>query len=183
MAQQTKRWTLRELHRLPDDGNKYELVHGALFVTPPPSDEHEEILAILHQFLDPYVARHGLGRVYRPRAVIRRGGSEVEPDLMVRPVPPKLPAAWEEMPVPRLVVEVLSSTTRRRDLEQKRDFYMEAGVPEYWVVDSDRREILVVRRGEPNELCRTALAWCPVGVDESLTIDVAALFIEALGEK
>lgn len=30
----TKRWTLRELHSLPDDGNKYELVNGELFVTP-----------------------------------------------------------------------------------------------------------------------------------------------------
>src|SRR5919198_1343974 len=81
MAQQVKKWTLRELHRLPDDGNKYELVRGELFVTPPPSDEHEELLAILHRLLDGYVARHGLGRVYRPRAVLRFQGSEVEPDL------------------------------------------------------------------------------------------------------
>ena len=37
MATQAKRWTVAELHRLPDDGNKYELVRGDLFVTPGPS--------------------------------------------------------------------------------------------------------------------------------------------------
>ena len=30
-----KKWTLEELHSLPDDGNKYELIHGELFVTTP----------------------------------------------------------------------------------------------------------------------------------------------------
>ena len=47
MATATKRWTLEELHSLPDDGNKYELVRGELFVTPPPTVDHETILARL----------------------------------------------------------------------------------------------------------------------------------------
>lgn len=34
---ETKVWTLEELHSLPEDGNKYELLHGELFVTPPPT--------------------------------------------------------------------------------------------------------------------------------------------------
>src|SRR5437879_10945231 len=84
MATQTKRWTLEELHSLPDDGNKYELVRGDLFVTPPPSEEHETILARLHALLIPYVAANALGMVYSPRSVVRFDGSEVEPDLMVR---------------------------------------------------------------------------------------------------
>jgi hypothetical protein len=55
MATNLKRWTLEELHRLPDDGNKYELVRGDLFVTPPPNDGHETILARLTDVLTPYV--------------------------------------------------------------------------------------------------------------------------------
>ena len=47
----TKVWTLEELHSLPDDGNKYELVHGELFVTPPPTVDHEEIAARLDRVL------------------------------------------------------------------------------------------------------------------------------------
>src|SRR5215470_17543781 len=76
MAAAIKHWTLDELHRLPDDGNKYELVRGELFVTPAPSVGHETILARLSRALEPYVAQHGLGFVFHPRAVVRAEGSE-----------------------------------------------------------------------------------------------------------
>ena len=71
MSMPAKAWTLEELHRLPDDGNKYELIRGELFVTPPPSVDHEELLARLTDVLAEYVKKHDLGRVYHPRAVIR----------------------------------------------------------------------------------------------------------------
>jgi len=76
-------WTLEELHRLPDDGNKYELVRGELFVTPAPSLAHERLAVVLSDMLGDYVRRAGIGRVFRPRAVVRFRGSEVEPDVMV----------------------------------------------------------------------------------------------------
>lgn len=50
-----KQWTLEEVHSLPDDGNKYELIRGELFVTPPPNVPHEDIGAILNAILAPYV--------------------------------------------------------------------------------------------------------------------------------
>src|SRR5262245_51021141 len=78
MAIRVGNWNLRELHRLPEDGNKYELVRGELFVTPPPTDEHETIAARLTEILAPYVRVQLLGHVYRPKAVIRFQGSEVE---------------------------------------------------------------------------------------------------------
>ena len=79
---QAKWWTLAELHRLPDDGNKYELVRGDLFVAPAPSVVHETILVRLTDILAPFVAANDLGNVFHPRAVVRFKGSEVEPDLM-----------------------------------------------------------------------------------------------------
>jgi len=103
-----KRWTLRELHSLPDDGNKYELVRGDLFVTPPPTNEHETIVALLTRMLDPFVQRNGLGLIYRPKAVFRYRGSEVEPDLMVRGrAPEPIGNDWASAPTPVLVVEVI----------------------------------------------------------------------------
>ena len=86
MTLKVRKWTRADLERLPDDGNSYEVIRGALFVTPPPSVDHEEVLARLSAILTGYVERHGLGRVYHPRAVIRFEGSEAEPDLMVRAV-------------------------------------------------------------------------------------------------
>ena len=68
-----KRWTLEELHSLPDDGNKYELVHGELFVTPPPSAPHQDIIARLARVLDRYVDEQRLGWVYQARSVSSEG--------------------------------------------------------------------------------------------------------------
>ena len=53
MPATTKVWTLEELHSLPDDGNKYELIRGELFVTPAPTNDHETISARLTRLLDP----------------------------------------------------------------------------------------------------------------------------------
>jgi Uma2 family endonuclease len=176
MATQTKRWTLEEVHSLPDDGNKYELVRGELFVTPPPSENHETILARLHAILAPFVARYGLGMVYRPRAVVRFEGSEVEPDLMVRAERHDAGRDWDDAPVPILVVEVLSGSTRRRDNAQKRELYLDAGVEEYWIADPDRASVRVVRRGVEDVVTSTELSWLPSGASAELVIRVSALF-------
>jgi Uma2 family endonuclease len=176
MATATKKWTLEELHSLPDDGNKYELVRGELFVTPPPTDFHETISAKLTRILDPYVATHGLGYVYRPRAVMRFTGSEVEPDLMVRQPQADRDADWDRAPLPALIVEIFSGTTRRRDQHQKRELYLSAGVPEYWMVDPERRVVTVVRPGRPDLECTETYDWSPPGASAPLILEVAPLF-------
>jgi Uma2 family endonuclease len=177
VATAIKRWTLEELHSLPDDGNKYELVHGELFVTPPPNPEHETIASRLTDILAPYVRDHGLGYVYHPRAVLRFRGSEVEPDLMVRQPPPKPKVRWEDMPLPVLVVEIISDSTRRRDRGPKRDFYMvDAGVADYWIVDADTRTITAVRQGEPDRVADDHLIWEPAGTSDPLKVVVADVF-------
>ena len=174
MANAVKRWTLAELHSLPDDGNRYELVRGELFVTPPPSYAHETVAARLTQFLVPYVAVNGLGLVYRPRAVLRFQGSEVEPDLMVRP--DAAGADWDRAPVPILVVEILSPATRRRDREQKRDLYTDAAIPEYWMLDPERRVVTVVAAGRGEVVMTETLVWSPTGASSSLEIQLAQVF-------
>ena len=183
MALSTISWTLAELDRLPDDGNKYELVDGELFVTPAPSPTHEQLASVLHAILAPYVRAQGLGHVYTPRALVRTDGSEVEPDLMLRPATSTLPETWEQMPAPSLVVEILSRTTRRRDREQKRRFYLRIGVAEYWMVDRWSGSIHVVRPDVEDLVSETVLEWRPTGASEPLRIDVAAYFREALGER
>lgn len=173
---QTKVWTLEELHSLPDDGNKYELLHGELFVTPAPTFDHETIIARLHALLVPFVMAHGLGYVYSGNSVIMKSESELLPDLLVRqPGPPK--TEWKSAPIPILVVEVLSPSTRGRDREYKRPFYLdEVGVPEYWIVDGDARSITVLSSGLPAVTATEQLAWSPPGVDAVLEIRLADVF-------
>lgn len=176
MATTRKVWTLEELHSLPDDGNKYELVRGELFVTPPPTDEHETILARLTALLVPFVATHHLGLVYHPRAVVRFEGSEVEPDLMVRQPQSGPPADWDTAPTPILVVEVLSGSTRRRDQKEKRELYIDAGISEYWIVDAERRIIRVVQPGMADRVEHDRFVWQPRGASSGLDIQLGDVF-------
>lgn len=176
MSMPAKAWTLEELHRLPDDGNKYELIRGELFVTPPPSVDHEEVLAKLSAWLTAYVEKHRVGMVYHPRAVVRFEGSEAEPDLMVRAVPSGARGnAWEALPPPLLVVEALSPTTRRRDLVNKREYYLAVGAGEYWMLDGERREVRVARRAEADVVVRKSLTWRGAAA-EPFVLNVEALF-------
>jgi len=181
VATETKPWTLEELHRLPDDGNKYELVRGELFVTPPPSVSHEDIIAIFLRLLVPYVGQWKLGRVHTARAVVRALESEVEPDVMVRPVGAPTDD-WAKLPVPILIIEIASKSTRRRDRGQKRAHYLDLGVPDYWIVDRETRTIQIVRLGAEDVVEHETAAWHPNTADEPFVVDILALFREALGE-
>jgi len=177
MANRTRRWTLDELHRLPDDGNKYELVRGQLFVTPAPTDAHETIGARLTRLLDPYVAANGLGLVYRPRAVVLiDDDTEVEPDLMIRQPQDKPGATWKDAPLPILIVEVESPTTYRRDRVFKRNVYLDAGIPEYWIIDGEERTIRIVRPGHDDTTASESVTWHPAGADTPLVIALADVF-------
>ena len=178
MARPKRRWTIEELHGLPDDGNKYELIHGELFVTPAPSVNHETVAARLTRVILPYVESNDLGLVYHPRAVVRVGRhSEVEPDLMVRQPHTRRDADWDEMPTPILVVEIASPTTRRRDRLYKRNIYIEAGIADYWMVDSDSRTITVARRGlDDDVVADETLTWHPEGAATSLTFRLDDVF-------
>lgn len=176
MATVTKRWTLDELHSLPDDGNKYEVVRGELFVTPPPTPPHETVCARLSRLLTLSVEREGLGLVYHPRAVLQFEDSEVEPDLMVRQEHTGDSSAWSSAPVPSLIVEVFSPSTKRRDQNQKRDLYMDAGVGEYWMVDPVRRAFIVIRKGRDNEVITDAMTWHPESAASPLVMDIARVF-------
>ncbi len=181
MASFTEAWTLDQVHRLPDDGNRYELLDGELFVTPPPSHAHELLASRLRSILEPYVRSHQLGDLFGPRSVVRMFGAEVEPDLMLRPSSEVAAERWEDLPVPTLVAEVLSPTTAGRDQGAKRAYYQRVGVAEYWMVNGVTRTITVVRLRGDESAATTQLVWQPAGATEALVIDVAALFRGVLG--
>ena len=83
---------------------------------------------------------------------------------------------WEAAPTPSLVVEVLSPSTHRRDRVQKRQFYLDAGVATYWIVDQDARTITVVRHEETDLIARETVDWHPAGASAPLTVRLSEVF-------
>jgi Uma2 family endonuclease len=177
-------WTIDQLHRLPDDGNRYELVGGELFVTPAPSLGHQRISGLLFELLAGYVREHRIGIVVSApnQLLLGEGKEEVDPDLMVIPgAEADLHGAWQDLPRPILIIEILSPTTRRRDLMAKRHLYVRERIPTYWIVDEETRSIRTVQPRREDVLATESLTWHPGGAPAPLVINVPHLFHEALG--
>ena len=185
MPAQPTEWTVEMVRTLPDDGNRYEVIGGELFVTPAPSWPHQRAVGELFRILMPYLEQHGLGdAIIAPADVLFGPKDMVEPDLFVVPlVDGNAPSTWEEVGRLLLAVEVLSPSTRRADRGEKRDLYQRKGVPEYWIMDVDGRR---VERWRPNdaspETLTEALAWQPDRYVEPLAIDLPKYFRRVLGE-
>ena len=80
-----------------------------------------------------------------------------------------------------LAIEVLSSSTARRDRGVKRRIDIDEHVDKYWIVDADAWCIERWRRGEDRpEIVMETLAWQPHGAGEAVPIDVPRLFEDAL---
>jgi Uma2 family endonuclease len=97
------------------------------------------------------VEERSLGEVLNGPAVLRlRPGADKEPDLFFLRRDRRERIGPERVEGPAdLVVEVTSSGTRSYDLGEKAQVYREGGVAEYWVVDPERREVVVHRAGHP----------------------------------
>ena len=162
MAQKLRRWTRADLQDLPDDGNRYEVLDGALLATPMASFDHQYVVSQLFAALQAYCEQHRVGRVVTPGAVVF-GGSELQPDIDVLPYGPyPRRQTWENLPTPLLVAEVRSDSTYRRDIGTKREAYQRVRIPEYWVVDPEARRALVWSPdGDDPVIVTDALRWHP----------------------
>jgi Uma2 family endonuclease len=131
--------TSEELLALPDDGQRHELLDGVHVVTPAPAYVHQDVLMRLTSVLLAAVAHHPhLKLLASPADIVLGPRTLVQPDLFVLRIDPAHPPkSWREVGVPLLAIEVLSPSTAPGDRGAKRRIYQRAGVPEYWVVDSD----------------------------------------------
>lgn len=181
MSISQKEWTVEMLDALPDDGNRYEVIDGVLFVTPAPLDVHQQAIGELYLLLAPYAKSVGIYVWIAPTAVRWSERREVQPDLFAAPYPAAGNAPARHVEGGRLVlaVEALSPSTRRTDLTTKRDLYQDEEVAEYWIVDTTSRTI---DRWTPTsaaaERLTTQLVWQPVAAFAPLVIDLKAYFRE-----
>lgn len=132
MPRRTDEWTVDDLESLPDDGLQYELLDGVLLVTPAPIPVHQratrELFLLLHAVCPSHYEVFFAPLDWQPD---RR--TSLQPDLLVVAKDKIGPKNITENLA--LAVEVLSPSTRRKDMVLKRSKYEEVGVPSYWVVD------------------------------------------------
>lgn len=175
-------WTAEQALALPEDGNRYEVLDGELFVTPAPTWGHQSVLMRLLLALAPYVESNRLGWLrWSPADIVFSSKRLVQPDLFVVPWRPEgQPKAWSDVKHLLLAVEALSPSTARVDRHRKRPIYQDQGVNEYWIVDADAR---AVERWRPAdklpEIITETLAWRPRAGVEPLRIELPQLFDEA----
>ena len=178
-----RRWTTAEVRSLMDELRawpRYELIGGELLVTPAPRGAHQLVVVELVVLLYEYLGREPVGTVVTSPADLElRPGTITQPDVFVVPAttrPTGDQLEWSDVTALLLAVEVLSPGSVRTDRVEKRDFYMDADVAEYWVVDADA---CIVERWTPERetpvIVRDRLTWAPAGA-EPLVIDLTALF-------
>ncbi len=139
----TIRFKADDIWDTPDDGKRYEVIDGALYVTPPPNWGHQRGLHKLSFHVTRHVYEHQLGEVVQaPIGVVLDDENGIEPDL-VYVSRERLGIVTERgvEGVPDLVVEVLSPSTRSRDRGIKLRRYAAAGVPHYWILDPRTRTL------------------------------------------
>ncbi len=140
-------WRYQSYAELPDDGNRYEVLRGVLFMAPAPNTFHESISALIVGRLVMAISDKNVGRVLISPD-IDAIGSVVRPDaVVVLNANLGVIARSSLVGPPDLVVEVASPATAAYDRDAvsgKRAIYAEIGVPEYWVVDPGTRTIEVL---------------------------------------
>ncbi len=134
-------WTVADLAALPDDGLQYELADGVLLVSPAPRPRHQAVVGEvfllleaactpdLQVFLSPLDYQPTHQRSFQPDLLVVRRVDVGELNI-VAPL--------------RLAVEVLSPSTRSKDLLLKRGIYEQSGVGSYWIVDPDEPSVLAL---------------------------------------
>ena len=142
--------TVADLDAFPDDdGNRYELIGGELFVSRALGIPHQRVLHNLQMEFGSYLKANSVGVLVPGAGAIFSDYDAVIPDLVfVRN------ERWDQVVTGEkftgavdLVVEILSPGTqnRERDLSAKRQLYGKYGVKEHWIVDSENREVIVLR--------------------------------------
>jgi len=168
-----------DVRALPDDGKRYETVHGELLVTPAPGGQHQPVLGELHLVLGNYLAARGVrGVLFSPADISYGDDTLVQPDLFVADCTAFYQSGnWADVRTLYLVVEILSPSSVKSDRFTKRRLYQEQRIPEYWIVDIEQRQVEV---WTPDALFpvieRERLTWHHPAIADACQVDLGKLF-------
>lgn len=147
------RWTVTDLELLPEDGRRYEIVDGELFVTRAPHWKHQNVSVRIGMALESWSIESGLGEAAVNPGLVFSESDSVIPDVVWATherLETMLDEAGHLVAAPELVVEILSpgEKNERRDRKAKLKLYSSYGVLEYWIADRNQRKVEVYRRDD-----------------------------------
>jgi len=163
---------------IPDDGQRYETVHGELLVTPALRAWHQEIAFRVAVALWECCGRWGIGHVMMaPADISWSPDTLVQPDVFVVDLAEARTLDWRQMQHLLLAMEVLSPSSALADRFTKRRLYQEVGIPVYWLIDPDASQFEV---WTPEDAFPTVeqehVTWLPEGAGEEFVVEMAELF-------
>ncbi|MCY4080861.1 MAG: Uma2 family endonuclease [Caldilineaceae bacterium] len=145
----TTELTYEDYQKTSDD-QRYELLNGALMISPSPNTAHQSVQAELGWRMAQFVREGRLGHLlFAPTDVVLSRTDVVQPELLfissdrVNTVAPA-----NIQGAPDLIVEIRSDSTAERDESFKRQLYADSGVEEYWLVDPESATISVLLLAE-----------------------------------
>ena len=148
-ATKARTLTYEEYLIAPEVEGRFDIVDGELIMAPSPVPEHQIIIRQFFTILYPFIVERGLGELlFAPMdIVIRRVPLRTrQPDLLLLSnesfARMDRRAPIEE--TPELVIEILSPSNRRRQVEEKLADYASIGIPECWMASGEAQTIEVL---------------------------------------
>jgi Uma2 family endonuclease len=128
------------LHQ-PEDGRRYEIYDGEVFVVPSPLPLHQIVADNIGRILHEYSTLHGGLAITAPLDIVFSEHNVLQPDLVFFSRGRRQLVKLDEVirHAPDLVVEVLSPSTESTDRGRKLQTFARFGVREYWIVDPTAR--------------------------------------------
>ena len=150
MELQRRRVSYDDLAQMPEDGRRYELYDGEVFVVPSPILLHQIVAMRLWRILDDYAADTDGLAVAGPMDVIFSNYDVVQPDIAFLTASSMRTVSLTDRvrQPPDLAVEVLSPSTTSNDRGRKMRMFQRYGVPEYWIVDPIAETIEIYKLAE-----------------------------------
>ncbi len=148
------KWTLEQYHQMIAAGilhdQRVELLHGEIIEMAPEGPEHAQISTDAADYLRNVLGPRAIVREARPITLLS-SHSEPEPDIAI--VEPLRAVYRTHHPYPENVFWLIeyANTSLKKDTDPKAKAYAAAGIPEYWVVNLQTMELIVMRQPQADQ--------------------------------
>ncbi len=141
----------REIAERNDNGHQYELIDGEIYMMRASRYYHQKAVGELfgtfitwfrNKPCQPIVAPFDV-KLFGKAVCFDDKPNVVQPDILIMCDEERVDEEGRYQGKPSLVVEVLSPSTRSKDMMIKSKLYMESGIEEFWVVDPKAKQVII----------------------------------------